>query len=1318
MQEKIIWTALPNGITIKQAGTFLRLSVAISPRLYNATDTTLGAGWDFRHWPTILSQVSFAATFADSATSYSKTIACQRDAATPPASDTLWHYLFTGNTLVRGYSFRDLSGRFIWSYQVKNLRRIIEDNYTSLAAGANPDALPNVSALLGLFDPRMPGTRTGALDVPEDSLPVQLRTLRSNYSEAGAITPHSADPYQDFLQMRLFHFRPRNDNPPVPVPQTLDFHEAVASLMKYPALARRLGLIVDLLVPNDPTLPQNSSTATLQVTPTFGTSLSVPAVQIQPFTYFTLDVGGGVFDATSQSGEVRSGMLDVTDSSRYALEEIDIDGAALKVVGMVAGLVRAQGNPTVGTPTTAGVPALRSKGISLIRIGSALTTAQAAQNVVNTNSAAESSQPVFFHAEDLVAGYRVDVFDEVAGKWYSLCKRDGTYLFGPDPKNPTQTLTISDEGFVSLGVTQDPSGPPSGGSSPDLYQHESMLTWDGWGLAASRPFDYVGTDGSPTTYNPSPSPDLNLVTRFQVTPGTLPRLRFGRSYRMRVRTVNVAGNSLDSTTPIATFSLPAPGDPSFIYRRYEPIEHPAVILHDPLQTSGNAPFSGESTERLVVRSDVGRTTAQYVQSYLVTAPLNYPGFLVDSQRHIVPPRTSEGMAEAHSLFDVSSGTLVVDPNSRDNINGSGQGFAQLDGDLSGGASDPNSSYFTTNQLTLPYLPDPLARGAAIGGLPGVSGVQLIPFDGTWPYARPFRLQVVGVPAVQSSSTLPFDTTNRVLTVNLSQGDRLTLRLSSFLNPSDLNLLGVWNWITNAFAPNPPPPAFQTLATTGQLWMLTPFRQVEIVHAVQRPLLKPAFKILVATKTAIGQTYADIRNTKGVPNYTDLPMAVSGKSTSKLDVIANWTEKLDDPADPSGPKTIKGQDHAFEVPVAVTDTQVTFSTSSSDERRHQFHDTRHRYVKYTAVATTRFQDYFSFMETDIAAGTAPITQSSAPAAVHVPNSARPDAPQVLYVIPTFSWSTAVSSNQVLSQRLGGHVRVYMKRPWYSSGDNELLGVVTLAASSGGTAAAARARRTARLPLTRRPLRRLSSAPLPDSLKPYVSQWGMDPLRLSADLDGPPAADRFPRAAPAFGGQTKSGLTLDEIAGVTVSAAGHAVKFDTSRKLWYSDIQINWGSSYFPFVRLALARFQPYSIPDAHLSRVVLADLVQLAPDRIATVLTNFDSSHPNAVQVTVNGDGYSDESEETGSVIEVTVEQQQADVAGDLAWVPVPNGTHALVTDSSISPKTWRGTFDLPRRPGTIPFRLLIKEYEQYPFNPGSGNTTSERRLVYAASVDV
>ena len=65
-------------------------------------------------------------------------------------------------------------------------------------------------------------------------------------------------------------------------------------------------------------------------------------------------------------------------------------------------------------------------------------------------------------------------------------------------------------------------------------------------------------------------------------------------------------------------------------------------------------------------------------------------------------------------------------------------------------------------------------------------------------------------------------------------------------------------------------------------------------------------------------------------------------------------------------------------------------------------------------------------------------------------------------------------------------------------------------------------------------------------------------------------------------------------------GHTPRFDGARKLWFCDIELEAGTAYQPFVRLALCRYQPHSIDGHHISRVVLADFAQLLPRRVATL----------------------------------------------------------------------------------------------------------------------
>ena len=71
-------------------------------------------------------------------------------------------------------------------------------------------------------------------------------------------------------------------------------------------------------------------------------------------------------------------------------------------------------------------------------------------------------------------------------------------------------------------------------------------------------------------------------------------------------------------------------------------------------------------------------------------------------------------------------------------------------------------------------------------------------------------------------------------------------------------------------------------------------------------------------------------------------------------------------------------------------------------------------------------------------------------------------------------------------------------------------------------------------------------------------------------------------------------------VNVHVVGHRVQWDDARKLWYCDIELDAGwRTYMPFVRLALARYQPHAIGGMKLSRVTLAEFAQVLPRRAVT-----------------------------------------------------------------------------------------------------------------------
>jgi hypothetical protein len=342
-----------------------------------------------------------------------------------------------------------------------------------------------------------------------------------------------------------------------------------------------------------------------------------------------------------------------------------------------------------------------------------------------------------------------------------------------------------------------------------------------------------------------------------------------------------------------------------------------------------------------------------------------------------------------------------------------------------------------------------------------------------------------------------------------------------------------------------------------------------------------------------------------------------------------------------------------------------------------------------VATTRFRQYLRLTDEEIAKG-APITRESRVIKVHIPNSALPATADVAYVIPTFGWTRAPEvqeeaphTRRLVRRRAGGGLRVYLKRPWYTTGEGELIGVVLA------------------LP---------DAKPSPDN--PCVSQWGRDPLSGSR---GPAALSlsdfdhkHYQRVE-----------TLDSAeCGEKVTVVGYPVKCNEERGLWYCDIVMLPGAAYYPFVRLALVRYQPDSLPGVKISLVRLADFVQLAPERSASVV--LDSGSPNQV-VRIRLDG---PAQVRSHRVEVTVERGVGFAGSttggpttpdDIAWESVTPQPYQMTFNSDANGDYWeleRVLVPLERSP----HRILIKEIEELEADDESGAVGKVDRVVYAGTI--
>ena len=1267
-KQALLWTALPNGYS--QDKQSLRVSVLLSPRLDpEAAPPQLASFPDFVNWPATLASAQFVLRFGaawvaiagDDITSDSRI-----DTGLGRPDAKCWTALFPATTFVRGFGFKDLSDNQVLSYPAAKIDALVRNLYGQLAASAQAD-LPKVSEVLG--NPAW-GDVIAAVAQNDRRFLSKDGTMRdpqrqfSVFADGGFGTLKGTA--RDLALFQLFHTPPATPKvdqyavPPghpksyakwlgykqtaLPKPQDfeqeIDFHQIVAAMNQYPTLLRRLGLVVDLLIAKTAFSGSPNGVLQVEVNLPSGAPAVTRAPDVSARTRALLDATRfqAVPRPNPQPGDYRAenGLL-VLDPTVFRLVQVDGDGAGLKVMNFARTLGRLQQkqderrDPVSQQEREVGAPALRNAGLMLIHVnrGGMLKNGFARQKQFNAaaeliqNGANQQPPPELF-AEDSTRGYRVDIWDRTTQVWRSLCRREARYNI-----NAGEVLIElpEEEGTVRLGATKSPD-PAS--NSKLIWLHEALVSWPGWSLCARAPGKTIHHNHQDHTdpvngAEAEVPPGLRLETAFGALAGSLPRLRYGRRYWIRLRIVDLAGNSLPLRPE--DFGPEEPIKNAVAYLRYEPVSAPAIALVKPTAATVEAPAEGESMERMAVRT-FNDTPAQN------TVPTTQR-----ARRFAVPARTTQREAEHHGMLDQAG---IVDPAFFAMLAAKDNSLAEEKILTAGPLGTPVETGYAVLQEggALPYLPDPLAVeiAARVFDLPGfnpntVIRIPLYPAGTTWPEAAPFLVELLEDPG----GAPHFDATKRTLFIPVPKAVRATLRLSVKPTQDALELLGVWSWLTPAQKA-----ALHKMALNGQHWMLTPWRTIELVHAVQRPLIAP--EILKHTvNRGLAATFA-------LPNFV---ARCSVKSTDHLDLLAQWNEPFENVKQPTGENRAR-TDHAFAVKITEANSYAgtpDYKPEGPDVIRaggvfhdlvenkiHEFNDTRYRRIEYWFEATTTFREFMpaSILTEDVNGTPEPtdknITVTGPKVRTWIPSSAPPPAPEVLYVVPTFGWVRSEKRGGQGSWRRGGGLRIYLNRPWNVSGYGEMLGVVVPSAAFTGDPA---------------------KDPAQQPLKNFVTQWGNDPIWLSPFVAGAaPRPGNFPLARtapdpagtwlPSFAPKDQdgklveadqppgpfrtSGLTHPEAASVApqflVDVASHDVSYDEERQLWYSDIEVTWGASYYPFIRLALARYQPVSVIGAHLSHIVLADFMPLAADRWLNVT---HTTEARTQRVSVFGSTYSDSS---------------------------------------------------------------------------------------------
>jgi hypothetical protein len=1050
------------------------------------------------------------------------------------------------------------------------------------------------------------------------------------------------------------------------------------------------------------------------------------------------------------------------------------------------------------------------------------------------------------------------------GKWQTLCAREGSYRL--IKTNETVTLPADEGYVSGASTTSTATPGVNSDDhylheSMFRWTGWSLCTPRPGLTLQAKPVPGTQLQSEePTQVTDQATQGSGVAATFKAQKGTLPRLRFGQLYRFRARVVDLAGNSLDRGDK--TLGELENASDAVGYWRFEPVDPPAMVQRARV-TEGESLERMVIRSNYNATTATYLATADFAAAIALPASQDFE-YTALNERHLVPPKSSQQQCEQHGLFDPfftdparikdgysiasrEAGTLydslpgssvvLVTPTSLDAVattTAVPPAMPSPDNPVGDRLSGGQYVIHREAAMTTPYLPDGAAGGVVLRAqpghtLPGVTTemvlgascairrtpnnelVIMVANKDDWPDSKGFRLilaersaALTEMPCAEvfaDEGAPAWDEAARTLTLFVAKGRIVRLFYASFAHPAVIQSFGVPRWTLNDAERK----FVVGMAVMGSHWMLTPFRSLTLVHATQQPICLPELIVLSAQRPA-GAPYADL---------LCRIVRLHGPSTGKFEIEADWNEWVDD-LEKDAPERVSHKGQLGEVQLAenhvnefnlgdavnasrIADNDnpqgITLARPRARGDRHEFGDSRFRLVHYRVCATTRFREYLPpslYGQRDLVTRLGPVAEGAriklpaeddpgAPVLIDSAGSAQqtlvmasapPDDPRVLYVVPTFRWHRSTSGTSQTVTRLGNGLRVWLDRPWFSSGDGELLGVVLFGDGARFT-------------------------DIPARMLPMVTQWGTDPLwDTTLPKTRVQVSDFSARVV-------NESVKLQERPDDSfVEVVGHRVHWDAGRRLWYCDLELDPGSTYMPFVRLALVRYQPNALPGAKISKVALAEFSQVLPRRAAVL-----DRQAGAVSIKLWGTAphfgpmkfpidseFADISfipgtHETGrNRVELVLQTRDPAIDSDLAWSDAGTVTTAVignVDDSSggavvnpggifaqpataaserrtvplraggavtlanavelaagstvsdrlsdsiliptvIDPPIWTATGALPNAGGK-PARLVLREFERYytdrtvPENRGGAvrrRRVIEERLVYAAVFEI
>ncbi|MEU0950154.1 hypothetical protein ABZ379_47040 [Streptomyces canus] len=1378
IKQTLVWTLLPDPAGPPTVAGTTQLSLVLSIRLSNNEGSPPGtAVLPLSRYTQIaaFSALNFQPLTVIVKKSDNTSITPIATFVDDPPIPALWQALFPGAMLVEPFVFAPHAMTDpIESYPAAKVGAALSDVYTHLMAGAvdaalrEPDEEPQDSADAPQTGPNWETAerlirRVGA---PDRSDP-DIDGLRRELLRTRAVEDDDARDAEGWARLAEFH-RPMQPTtreltgmgPGTPSPY--EFHALLAALADHPTLMVPLGLVrrFTLALPTDLNEP-----VTIQAVPH-----SLQFIQsYRPRT--RCFARNGKLTLARPDGTSASLFLPLNDSNIYTPIDVDLDagGFALQNYAQaLRSLPRNEAAPEIKPP------ALRSAGIFVAEANRQVTFQKLLDVLASIDEDLKNNgegDAKTLDASTVQQGIRVDVHDAGSNRWYPLCSREGKYTV-----DTYGSLPIMDEGCVTDAITRGTD--EDGNDKGRLTQ--AILRWNNWNLATKPHGRIIGVNGQVTDPGPETNAALPFAAAVDCPANTLPALRFGRTYRFRARLVDLAGRSTPFTTAPtsgepATVPLkfsrydPVPA-PVLVLRR--PVTSGESLVDLVVRTdnaNAAAPATGPTCERHLLAPKASVELAER-HGVLDLAAGHRPDPAVhalltkyDGGKITGTPDPGAG-GSPYKDIDTMEVQWLCDPLCRGAAlrgvpgtpellttwpSGGSGWYQRLPMRLVVEAGPMNSTQSTavadaaTRTIRVKLHPA-AALPAALSSMLA-RGDELLLGQWKW-YAE--RVLAVEEPDGDSDegpatgNAIGDDTGTGPATSTYTEGAE-----------SDVHelLADMASTTPEQFGPagsSEPDDTITTLSAAdheaalqavlaGRIGQLTPPTELTMVHAVRCPVTPPAFVGPRILREPTQTVYA----------IDEAAMAVHGASTLTVHTQATWTEYSDLSGEglvtSLASAMLRPETDSLGAPGGPALKNMPFRS------RHDPGDTRHRLITYTPVGASRFVPYFTQRRTAVLTGVKtekiaqafvpgtvvvraavpalntdatparpgatyhigtdvtvkdgtgevtriptgaipngasvevsyvvpPVTRAGPPVTLHVPSTVRPPAPVVHSVVPAFAWQRTTAGNATTSIRKEGTVRIHLKRPWYLTGEGELLGVRVVDTTTSTT---------------------------DPSMQKWATAWGRDPIRGKGD------APIMAYPTPANLDERAVDVRLDQ-----GHALGFPVDYDEQRHLWYADVRFKGNTLYQPFVHLMVVRLQPDSLTapeDLRASPVADAGWAQLPAYRRAKIVVG-GTTKGSPVKVSVVGPMPPTGLDGLTSEFTVAVQVRDPLLPNDVGWTD--SAPPARMNPEAGLVGVWTREVALPAAVGSLPMRVVIREYDVLPDSPEPGQTT--RRICYLDTIPI